>query len=268
MEASVTRPHAVAPGYVGPRARVLNGHFDRVTLPEAVEWAATWIRQGRHGYLCTVNVAILMMMRRDPRLQRIVDRAALVVADGHPIVWASRQGTAPLPERVAGIDLVGGLARRAVGEGFGIYLLGARARVVEAAARRLLTDHPGLSIRGVADGYFGAADAAARVRAIRESGAQVLLVGMGVPRQEFFLEEHGAALGVNLAIGVGGSFEVMAGVRRRAPQWCQRLGLEWFWRFVQEPRRLGPRYLDTNSRFIAHVLREVIARRRSTGLPA
>lgn len=245
----------------GARVRVLNGHFDAMRLAEVVDWAATWIREGRHGHLCTVNVAILMMMRRDPRLQRIVDGAALVVADGHPIVWASRLGTTPLPERVAGIDLIGVLARRAVRDGFGIYLLGARRPVVEAAARRLRTEHPGLSIRGVADGYFGPAEAEERARAIRESRAQLLLVGMGVPRQEFFIEEHGPSLGANLAIGVGGSFEVLAGIRRRAPQWCQRIGLEWFWRFLQEPRRLGPRYLDTNSRFVAHVLRELVTRR-------
>jgi len=249
------------------RVRVLNGHFDPLTLAEVVDWAGAWIEEGRQGYLCTVNVAILMMMRQDPRLQRIVDRAALVVADGRPIVWTSRLGNDRLPERVAGVDLIGALAGRAARKGFGIYLLGARQRVVEAAARRLVAEHPGLSIRGVGDGYFGAAEAVERARAIRRSGAQILLVGMGVPRQELFLEEQWTELGVNLAIGVGGSFEVLAGIRRRAPHWCQQAGLEWFWRFLQEPRRLGPRYLDTNSKFIGHVLREIMATRILKRLP-
>lgn len=249
------------------RVRVLNGHFDPLTLAEVVDWAGDWIEQRRQGYLCTVNVAILMMMRRDARLQRIVDRASLVVADGHPVVWTSRLGRERLPERVAGIDLIGALAERAVRQGFGLYLLGAHRPVVEAAARRLLAEHPGLSLRGVADGYFGAAEAVERARAIRRSGAQILLVGMSVPRQELFLEEQWTELGVNLAIGVGGSFEVLAGVRRRAPHWCQQAGLEWLWRLLQEPRRLGPRYLDTNSRFIGHVLRELIATRILKRLP-
>jgi len=268
MTPTTMTPLASAPADLTARARVLNGHFDRLTLPKVVDWAADWIRQGRRGYLCTVNVAILMMMRQDPRLQRIVDRASLVVADGHPVVWASHLGPRPLPERVTGVDLVGALAGRAARDGFGIYLLGAHRSVVEQAARRLLAEHPGLSIRGVADGYFGAAGAADRARAIRRSGARLLLVGMGVPRQEYFLEEQWPELGVNLAIGIGGSLEVLAGVRRRAPLWCQRAGLEWFWRFVQEPRRLGPRYLDTNSRFIAHVVREVLTRRASKEVPA
>ena len=226
-----------------------------------VDWAGAWIEEGRRGYLCTVNVAILMMMRQNPWLQQFVDRASLVVADGVPLVWASRLGNDRLPERVAGVELIGALAGRAARQGFGVYLLGARQPVVEAAARSLLAEHPGLSISGVADGYFGTDEAVERARAIRQSGAKILLVGMGVPRQEIFLEEQWAELGVNLAIGVGGSYEVLAGIRSRAPNWCQQIGLEWFWRLLQEPRRLGSRYLDTNSRFIGHVLREVIATR-------
>jgi N-acetylglucosaminyldiphosphoundecaprenol N-acetyl-beta-D-mannosaminyltransferase len=249
------------------RVRILNGRFDPLTLPKVVDWAGAWIEQGRRGYLCTVNVAILMMMRQNPRLQQIVDRASLVVADGLPLVWASRLGSDRLPERVTGIDLIGALAGQAVRKGLGIYLLGATQPVIEAAAGRLRAEHPGLRISGVADGYFGAAEAVERARAVRRSGAHILLVGMGVPRQEFFIEEQWNELGVNLVIGVGGSFEVLAGIRRRAPDWCQKIGLEWFWRFLQEPRRLGPRYLDTNSRFIGHVLREVVTTRILKRLP-
>jgi N-acetylglucosaminyldiphosphoundecaprenol N-acetyl-beta-D-mannosaminyltransferase len=251
-----------------PRVPVLNGGFDALTLAEVVDWASAWIRDGRRGYLCTVNVAILMMMRRDLRLQRVVDRAALVVADGRPIVWCSRLAGRRLPERVAGIDLIDALAARAARDGFGLYLLGARRAVVENAARRLLAAHPGLSIRGVADGYFRAGEAAERARAVRQSGASLLLIGMGVPRQEYFLEEQWAELGVNLAIGVGGSFEVLAGARRRAPHWAQQAGLEWLWRLIQEPRRLGPRYVDTNCRFIAHIARDIIATRVLKRVPA
>ena len=215
--------------------------------------------------MCSSDLAILMMMRRDPRLQRIVDRAALVVADGQPIVWASRLDGRPLPERVAGIDLIDALATRAARDGHGLFLLGARRPVVEAAARSLAARHPGLAIAGVADGYFGAAEAPERARAVRRSGARILLLGMGVPRQEFFLEEQWDELGASVVIGVGGSFEFLAGARRRAPHWCQRAGLEWLWRFAQEPRRLGPRYLVTNSQFLRQVLGERLHRRRAPG---
>lgn len=240
------------------RVPVLNGSFDALTLPAVVDWASSSIRQGRRGYICTVNVAILMAMRRDARLQRFVDRASLVVADGTPIVWASRLLKNPLPERVTGIDLIDALAELAARERVGLYLLGAREPVAREAARHLRRRHPGLPICGIADGYFAAAQAVDRARAVKQSGAAILLVGMGAPRQEFFLEEHWENLGVALAAGVGGSFDVLAGVRRRAPRWCQGIGLEWLWRLAQEPRRLGPRYLETNSRFLVHVLREIL----------
>src|SRR5262249_35786348 len=184
-------------------------------------------------------------------------------ADGRPIVGASRLDGRPLPERVAGIALIDALAGRAARDGHGVYLLGARRPVVEAAARTLSARHPGLAISGVADGYFGAAEAPERACAVRRSGARILLLGMGVPRQEFFLEEQWDELGASVVIGVGGSFEILAGARRRAPHWCQRAGLEWLWRFAQEPRRLGPRYLVTNSQFLRELLGARIHRRRA-----
>jgi N-acetylglucosaminyldiphosphoundecaprenol N-acetyl-beta-D-mannosaminyltransferase len=237
---------------------VLDGRFDAVTQREVVEWAADWIRSGRRGWICTVNVAILMALRADPRLAGFVDRAALVVADGQPIVWLSRLGGRSLPERVAGVDLIDALAARAATDGVPVYLLGARPAVIERAAARLAARHPRLVIAGVADGYFGPDHAAARARAIAASGARLLLVGMGVPRQERFLEEYWDALGVSLAIGVGGGFDVLAGLRRRAPRWCQRAGLEWLYRLVQEPRRLGTRYLVTNTQFLCRVAGDLL----------
>src|SRR5204862_8075851 len=132
---------AVAHGAVVTRVRVLNGHFDPLTLAEVVDWAGAWIEEGRQGYLCTVNVAILMMMRHDPRLQRIVDRASLVVADGHPVVWTSGLGNDRLPERVAGVDLIAALAGRSARHVFVIYLIGAPRPVVEAADLCLFDTH-------------------------------------------------------------------------------------------------------------------------------
>jgi N-acetylglucosaminyldiphosphoundecaprenol N-acetyl-beta-D-mannosaminyltransferase len=240
------------------RVQILNGCFNRVTTEETVDWAMRTIQLGYRGYLCTVNVAILMMMARDSSLQRFVDNAALVVADGQPIVWASRGLANALPERVTGIDLIDALAKRAEQERFQVYLLGASREIIQAAAANLQSKYPRLEICGYDHGYFFPAEAPERVKAIRQSGAQILLVGMGVPRQDFFLEEHWSDLGVNLAIGVGGSFDVIAGRKKRAPHWVQQAGMEWLYRLLQEPKRLGIRYLVTNLQFIYQLSRAVL----------
>jgi N-acetylglucosaminyldiphosphoundecaprenol N-acetyl-beta-D-mannosaminyltransferase len=240
------------------RVQILNSSFDEITTKETVDWATRLILSGRRGYICTVNVAILMMMASDTRLQQFVDQAALIVADGQPLVWASRLLSRPLPERVTGVDLVDALAKRAEQKQFKVYLMGATQEVIEATATKLKAKYPLLKICGVADGYFSETEAPARVRAIRESGAQVLLVGMGVPRQEYFLDQYWSELGVNLALAVGGSFEVITGRKKRAPRWMQKVGLEWFYRLLQEPQRLWKRYLTTNSEFIYRLLVEML----------
>lgn len=237
---------------------ILNCEFAAVTVADTVDWARNWIQSGQRGYICTVNVAILMMMRADPNLQRFVDRASLVVVDGQPLVWASHLQPDPLPERVTGVDLVDELCELAAQEGFGVYFLGARREVIETATQRLTERFPGLQVSGVADGYFDAAEAPGRARAVRESGAKILFVGMGVPRQEGFVESQWEELGVQLAVPVGGSFEVIAGTARRAPVFMQRIGMEWSFRLAQEPRRLWKRYMVTNTQFIFHLLRSVV----------
>lgn len=240
------------------RVRILHSYFNVITTEETVDWAAQLIHLGHQGYVCTVNVAILMMMSRDSRLQRFIKNAALVVADGQPIVWASQWLAHPLPERVTGIDLIDALAKRAEQERFRVYLLGASREVIRAAAANLQSKYPRLDICGYDDGYFSPAEAGDRVKAIRQSGAQILFVGMGVPRQEFFLEEHWSDLDVSLAIGVGGSFDVIAGLKKRAPHWVQEAGMEWLYRLLQEPKRLWKRYLVTNLQFIYYLLREML----------
>ena len=199
-----------------------------------------------------------MMMGTDERLRKFVDKSQLIVADGQPIVWFSRFFGKPLPERVAGIDLVDELASLAEQENYGIYLLGATEEVILATAKRLQAQYPRLRICGVNDGYFSLENAQDQVQSIRDSQAQILLVGMGVPRQEYFLDQYWADLGVNVAIGVGGSFDVIAGVKRRAPQYVQDLGLEWLYRLYQEPGRLWKRYLTTNTQFLFKLAQHIL----------
>jgi len=212
--------------------RLLNCDFDAVTEQGTVEWARSFFRSGRRGYITTVNVAILMMMRGNQRLQRFIDGSALTVCDGQPLVWLSKMLGRPLPERVAGVELVESLCRCAAEEEVGVYLLGSKPDIVADVATRLKEQNPKLNIVGVADGY------------------QLLIVAMGVPRQEEFVEEQWDNLGVNLAIPVGGSFDVIAGRKQRAPLWVQKIGFEWFFRMCQEPKRLAKRYLITNTQFL------------------
>lgn len=243
------------------RVPLLNGQFDPLTLPQTVDAIFGLLRAGNRGWLCTVNVAILMMMRSDARLQKFADEAALVVADGQPLVWCAPWLGQSLPERVTGVDLVDAICARAAREHRGIYLLGATDTVVTTLARRLRERYAELRV-DYADGYFTPDEAPARAERVRASGADILFVGMGVPRQENFVAAHWDRLGVGMAIGVGGSFDVLAGLRARAPVWMQRTGMEWFFRLIQEPRRLFVRYLVTNSQFAWLVLCALIKGKR------
>ncbi len=245
------------------RVRFLNGEFDPLTLEQTVEAVFHRLSLGQRGWLCTVNVAILIMMRASKRLQNFVDNAALVVADGQPLIWCAPWLGQTLPERVTGVDLVDAICERAAHTGKRVFLLGASAEIAAALALRLRAHYANLHI-DFADGYFTNDEASVRADRIRASGADILFVGMGVPRQENFIEEQWERLGVGIAIGVGGSFDVLAGRRARAPLWLQTIGMEWFFRLIQEPRRLFMRYLATNSQFVWLVLRAVLSKSRTS----
>ncbi|MEO7337733.1 MAG: WecB/TagA/CpsF family glycosyltransferase [Caldimonas sp.] len=242
-----------------PRVALLNGHFDPLTFDETVDAVFAALREGKRGWVCTVNVATLMTMRKNPALQAFADRALLVVADGQPLVWSAPLFGGRLPERVAGIDLVDALCARAIAEGVGVYCLGATPELNARAVATLQRRHPGVEISG-SDGYFDADSARARAEAIRASGSGILFVGMGSPRQEEFIAEQWQHLGVGVAIGVGGSFDVLAGARYRAHPWVGNAGLEWLVRLAQEPRRLLPRYLATNTVFCLLLVNVIMAR--------
>lgn len=242
-----------------PRVTILNGSFDPLTEAEAVDAVFAALQAGRRGWLCTVNVATLMTMRKSTMLQSFVDRASFVVADGQPLVWCAPLFGGRLPERIAGIDLMERLCSRAAAEKKGVYLLGATPALLEKTLETLRQRHPGLRIDGF-EGYFPAEAAPQRAARIRDSGASLLFVGMGSPRQEAFIAEHWERLGVGMAIGVGGSFDVLGGARVRAHPAVRRAGLEWLVRLAQEPGRLLPRYLVTNSLFCLLIADTIVAR--------
>jgi N-acetylglucosaminyldiphosphoundecaprenol N-acetyl-beta-D-mannosaminyltransferase len=248
------------------RTELFDCAFDRVTMRSAVERCVRWCREPRASHtVLTANAAILCMMRRDRELAAACRAADLVVPDGASVVWAARLAGAALPERIAGVDFMGELLAAAASHRLRVYLLGARHEVVSRLAELCERDHPGLIVAGWRDGYFGEADHAEIVEEIRKSRADLLFVGMPSPFKETWCERHRDSLDVPVIMGVGGSFDVLAGYIRRAPRLMQRLGLEWFWRLCMEPRKLWKRYLVTNSEFLWLTLR-LVARRR-WGLP-
>ena len=241
---------------------------DALTMAQAVTRCTDAIEHGGYLAVGVVNAAKVVAMRRNPALRQAVGGCDMVLADGQSVVWASRLLRSPLPERVAGIDLFMELLAEAERRSYRVYFLGARpdvlARMLDEVARRF----PGLTVAGARDGYYQADEEAGVAAGIRQSGADMLFLGMSSPRKEIFLGRWGEATRVRVVHGVGGSFDVLAGLTRRAPLWYQKHGLEWLYRARQEPIRLGRRYLTTNLSFMALVAREALRRRVSPRPPA
>lgn len=224
-----------------PRVRVLGVPVDAVTADQALARAqalAAAAPAGRPALILTPNPELIMRARTDSELGSAAEAADLALADGVGVVWAARRLRQSLPARVPGIELMEALLAWAAAAGLPVYFLGARPAVIDVAARRAQARFPGLRLAGFADGYFGPRGEAAAVAAVAASGARLLFVGLGVPAQERFLYRNRAGLGdVRLAMVVGGSFDVLAGIARRAPRPLRRLGLEWLWRLARQPWR-------------------------------
>jgi N-acetylglucosaminyldiphosphoundecaprenol N-acetyl-beta-D-mannosaminyltransferase len=244
------------------RAELMGLSFDAVTMETAVARCLEFCRPPRTSHVViTANASHLCMMRHDRELALACRAAQLTVADGMSVVWALRASGQPAPERVAGVDLMERLLAEAGMRRLRVYFLGARREVVETLVNTSGARCPGLKIAGFRDGYFGPDDHLGIVEEIRSSRADMLFVGMPSPFKETWCERHRERLDVPVIMGVGGSFDVLAGYIRRAPRWAQSLGLEWFWRLLLEPRKLWRRYLTTNSEFILLASREIVARR-------
>jgi len=206
-----------------------------------------------------VNAAKLVNMQKDKQLYESVVSNDIINADGQAVVWASRFLGQPLPERVAGIDLMQNLVELAHEKGYKIFFFGAKEEVVKKVVDKYSNKYSDEIIAGYRNGYFKKEEERAIAKQISESGANILFVAITSPKKEIFLSQNSDLLKkVNFTMGVGGSFDVVAGKVKRAPVWMQNAGLEWFYRFLQEPGRMWKRYLVTNSLFIWYVLREKI----------
>lgn len=250
------------------RVRMYGLEIDPLTMDAAVERCRAAMETREDLMVGMVNAAKIVNMSRDTHLRESLLTCRLVLADGQSVVWASRLLGLPLPTRVTGIDLFEKLLAVGEAEGRSVYLLGARPEVLELLRSRLRISYPALRIAGSRDGYFGEDEAAAVAADIRSSGADMLFLGMTSPLKEIFLKNWGPTLGVPVQHGVGGSFDVLAGITKRAPRAWQRMGMEWAYRLLQEPRRLWRRYLTTNTAFVVMTFREMVRPRRPFAPPA
>jgi N-acetylglucosaminyldiphosphoundecaprenol N-acetyl-beta-D-mannosaminyltransferase len=238
-------PDAAAP----TRAVVLGCRIDRMDMSQTLARCEELIARREFAQHVAINAAKLVAMQRDSELRRIVEVCELVSADGQAVVWASRLLGDPLPERVAGIDLMQELFALAERRGFRIFILGAKAEVLDQARERIMAKHPRLQLVGMRDGYFTEAQEAEVAAQVRDTRPDILFVAISSPRKEYWLGRYGRKIDVPFVMGVGGAIDVIAGITRRAPDPLQHLGLEWAYRLAQEPRRLWRRYVVTNLRF-------------------
>ncbi|HKF18011.1 MAG TPA: WecB/TagA/CpsF family glycosyltransferase [Candidatus Dormibacteraeota bacterium] len=228
------------------RVTIAGVPIDRVDMDAAVERLRDAVVHGRQVQVATVNMDFLVRAQRNPELMAVLGRTELNVADGMPLVWLSRLVGGPVPSRVAGADLVPRLMTELATRGAGVFLLGGEGGVAEAAAARLVRETPGLQVCGWHEPPrvgLDALDNSGLVEMIDGSGAAVLLVALGNPKQELWIARHRHRLPrISVAVGVGCVFDIWAGRVARAPEWMQRAGLEWLYRLVNEPRRLAGRF--------------------------
>jgi len=238
------------------RIEMMGCLIDNLSMEETLGKIEGFIASGKAHQHVVVNVDKLVKAQKDPELRRIINECALINADGMPVVWASRWLRKPLKERVAGVDLFEALMARSAKKGWRVYLLGAKEEVVSAVNALYPVKYPGLCIAGYRNGYWKPDEEAEVVEAITAARADLLFVAISSPKKELFLGAYQNQMRVPFAMGVGGTFDVAVGKVRRAPGWMQRCGLEWFFRFLQEPRRMFRRYFIEDTAFVGLLLKE------------
>jgi N-acetylglucosaminyldiphosphoundecaprenol N-acetyl-beta-D-mannosaminyltransferase len=249
------RDHAAA-----GRSDLFGFAVDALTLPQAIARCTDSVERRDYLTIGMLNAAKVVAMQRNEALRQAVGGCGMILADGQSVVWASRMLGSPLPERVAGVDLFLALLAEAARRSYRVYFVGARQDVLDRMLAEVGCRYQGLIVAGALNGYFRRGEEPDVAARIRDTSPDILFVGMPSPRKELFLSQWGRRTTTAVAHGVGGSFDILAGLTRRAPVWWQDLGLEWLYRTWQEPTRLGGRYLSTNASFMALVARELLRR--------
>lgn len=240
------------------RIKFLGVSMDSLTMVETVKKIESKIHDDVFFQHVVVNVAKLVNMQSDTELSESVNACDMVNIDGMGVVIGARFCGHKVPERVAGVDLFHELLIMSAKQDFPVFLLGAKEAVVTKTTKTVKSLYPNLSVAGYHHGYFfdNEADEKTVVEKIKASGAKLLFVAITSPKKENFINKWQDQLGVNFVMGVGGTFDVVSGTVKRAPRWMQNYGLEWFYRIIQEPRRMWKRYLVTNTKFLFLLIKE------------
>jgi N-acetylglucosaminyldiphosphoundecaprenol N-acetyl-beta-D-mannosaminyltransferase len=228
---------------------------------ETAEFIVNHMRSGEKIVREDLNAAKVVWCEAEGPVRRAVESASIVNPDGQSVVWAARLLGVPVKERVTGIDLMQDLIHQASIHGLRIYLLGAHAHTVSVLADSIVGKYSEKLVAGYADGYFVEQDEPSIANKINDASPDMLFIGISSPKKEEFVLRNADALNVGLIMGVGGSFDVLAGKTSRAPLWMQNNGLEWLYRLIQEPGRMWKRYLVTNSQFIVITMREYMRKK-------
>lgn len=240
------------------RINIFNCPIDTYTMEETVNKIDESIQNRTHLHHVVVNAAKLVHMQKDKELYDSVVSSDIINPDGQAVVWASRFLGQALKERVAGIDLMQNLVKLASEKNYKVFFFGAKEEVVKGVVDKYSEMYSSEIIAGYRNGYFKKEEEETIAKQIASSGADILFVAISSPTKEIFLNKYKDIINTPFIMGVGGSFDVVAGKVSRAPLWMQNAGLEWFYRFLQEPRRMWKRYLVTNSLFIYYMVKEKV----------
>lgn len=238
------------------RINICNVPVDALTMQQTIKLIDRAIIEKKPLHHVVVNAVKVVNAQKDPALRESIINCDIINADGQGIVWASSILNKPLPERVAGIDLMENLVALAAEKNYRIFFLGAKEEIVRTTVDIYKKRFNENIIAGYRNGYFEKEEEPLIAQQIADSKADILFVAMSSPKKEIFLNEYKHLIQTSFIMGVGGSFDVVSGFVKRAPRWMQKWGLEWFYRTLQEPRRMWKRYLYGNSTFIFLVLKE------------
>jgi N-acetylglucosaminyldiphosphoundecaprenol N-acetyl-beta-D-mannosaminyltransferase len=231
--------------------KIFNVDVHKLNMEQTVELIDEAIKNRRQVVHNCINANKVVLIQKDDLLRESLDEADIISADGQAVVWASRLFGSPLPERVPGIDLMDEVIKQAALKGYKVFFFGAKEEIVFQVSRIYADVYNKNLIAGYRNGYFTAEEEVAIAKDINDSGASILFVAIPSPQKEIFIKKHKNLMpNVFLMMGVGGSFDVVAGKVRRAPRWMQDKGLEWLYRLIQEPRKMWRRYLIGNLKYI------------------
>lgn len=229
------------------RISFMNTHLDNVSLKEAIEYIEKCILERKIGHVITPNVDQIVRIEKDNYFRTICENCELLLVDGHPLMWIAKWYGTPLKEKICGSDLVPQLCDLAAQKGYSVFLLGAAEGVAARAAENLKQKYPGLNVAGVYSPPYGFENDKNEIEKINkllyDSKADMLFVGMGVPKQDIFIYENMHKYQIPMSFSIGATIDFEAGVQKRAPKWINHIGMEWLYRLLQDPKRMFKRYI-------------------------